>query len=144
MVPDILVIHHSLTEDSNTVSWNAIRRYHTETLGWSDIGYHFGIEYIRDHYEILMGRMPNVKGAHCLGHNNNSIGICFVGCFDTHAPSQTQLYAGARLATWICKVYHIPVSNIVGHRDLIGGSKTCPGKAFDLDLFRSLVEQKHL
>ena len=59
MTPQMIILHHSLTADTHTVSWGAIRRYHTKTLGWRDIGYHFGLELARNHVEVLMGRMPN-------------------------------------------------------------------------------------
>ena len=44
MNPQYIVIHHSLTKDGTVADWEAIRRYHKEINGWSDIGYHYGIE----------------------------------------------------------------------------------------------------
>jgi hypothetical protein len=50
MNPEYIVIHHSLTPDNQTVSWNAIRRYHIDVNKWADIGYHYGIENINGAY----------------------------------------------------------------------------------------------
>ncbi|MFC1511631.1 peptidoglycan recognition family protein [Candidatus Latescibacterota bacterium] len=139
MTPQKIILHHSLTKDGRTVSWGAIRRYHTETLGWTDIGYQWGLELINDHYEILFGRMSNdgslSVGAHTLGQNDRSIGVLFVGNFDLHEVPPEQWLLGIKLVRWLMVTYHIPAREIYGHRDF-AGYKSCPGKKFDVDMFR--------
>lgn len=134
MLPSEIILHHSLTKDSKTVSWSAIRRYHVDEKGWVDIGYHFGIELVGDAYEILSGRMLNEPGAHTIGHNNTAIGICFVGNFDHELVPPLQWHKGVKLVRSLCEVFEIPTNQVYGHRDF--ADKTCPGVMFNLDAFR--------
>lgn len=140
MVPVRIILHHSLTKDSGTVSWRAIRRYHVETLGWDDIGYHAGIELVGDRYEILIGRLMNERGAHTEGYNTGSIGICFVGNFDVDEVPPEQWNLGVKYVASLCDTLKIPVNEIYGHRDF--ASKTCPGLKFNLDGFKQQVEER--
>jgi Negative regulator of beta-lactamase expression len=130
-----IIIHHSATKDSGTVSWGAIRRYHIKECGWSDIGYHFGIELVSDvvasAYEILVGRSLSLAGAHTTGHNANSIGICMVGDFDAAPPPQEQLEK-LRLLIRELKLIFPSIAKIAFHRDY--ANKTCPGKLFTKNL----------
>ena len=137
MMPNHIILHHSLTKDGQTVSWGAIRRYHVETNGWADIGYQLGLELIGDHYEILIGRMLDQVGAHTIGHNLDSIGICFVGNFDLAPPPPDQWALGVRLCHSLCHIFNISPDHIYGHRDF--APKSCPGTMFDLGRFRSEV-----
>ena len=129
-----IILHHSLTKDGQTVSWQAIRRYHMQEKGWRDIGYHFGIELINDHHEILVGRDLDQDGAHCVGMNDRAIGICFVGNFDLAPPPADHWAAGVLFVRSLCRILMIPITNVVAHRDF--APKSCPGKLFDMELFR--------
>ncbi len=147
-----IVIHHSLTKDSGSVSWGAIRDYHTKKLGWRKIGYHYGVELVGDFHEILIGRFSNETGAHTreMGMNRIGIGICVVGNFDVTVPSQAILSRVRNLVLWKMDEHEIPVNNVIGHREAgsmagfdwrKGEYKSCPGSQFDMAAFRrSLLE----
>lgn len=138
------MLHHSLTRDSGTVSWQAIRRYHTEDLHWSDIGYHFGIERVDDQYEVFVGRPLNVAGAHCREAymNLHAIGICCVGNFDEVEPEPQLLYTLTnRLIVPLLDVLNINDDAIVLHRDY-ATYKSCPGKLFDRERLMAIVRSQ--
>lgn len=157
---EYLILHHSATKDGLVVDTQAIRRYHTsyayegeiikKTIAlalieegktvkkpWSDIGYHFLCEKVNDRYEVLMGRMMNIDGAHTVGYNHNSLGICAVGCFDLEPPQPEQWGCLVKLCASLVQCFNIKVSHIKGHRDF--ANKTCPGTKFDLQQFRDDV-----
>ena len=126
MKPEFIIVHHSLTKDGQTVSWGAIRKYHIETNGWIDIGYQFGLELIGIYCEILLGRMWDEVGAHTIGMNDKSIGICFIGNYDENFPSQVMLDKGLLLISSLMDTFNIPKQNIKGHCEY--AQKSCPGK----------------
>lgn len=135
MKPEYIIVHHSLTKDSGTVSWGAIRKYHMGR-GYIDIGYQFGIELVNDQIEILAGRMPDQWGAHTLGgYNTKSIGICLIGNFDEAPPPKEQMAKLVELTRYLMRAYGISKVNVLGHREA-DPSRTCPGKLFDMDAFR--------
>ena len=137
-----IIIHHSFTEDSKTVSWDAIRKYHVETQKWADIGYHFGIEMgPNGEYLLLTGRPLNQVGAHCKEENMNKVGIgfCFVGNFDLAPPPTTMFVKGAHYVKSLMDVFGIIPSNVRWHRDY-ATYKSCPGTQFDMAVFRDLLK----
>lgn len=53
-----------------------IRRWHMEDRGWKDIGYHYLID--RDG-ALVTGRPLDQTGAHVIGNNVGTIGVCLIG-----------------------------------------------------------------
>jgi hypothetical protein len=134
-----IAIHHSLTEDSQTLSWEAIRRYHVETNGWSDIGYHFGVELVGTEIFILAGRGLQYEGAHTKGLNGTHIGVCVVGNYDIITPSGEHLIKLANLCNGLMRIYDIDPINIVYHSEY--APKSCPGNKFPKELFKDIMKQ---
>jgi hypothetical protein len=147
MKPEYIIIHHSLTKDSGTVSWSAIRSHHVGNLGYLDIGYHFGIEAVNNPMdkiltmEILMGRWVGNHGAHCPPRNKDGVGICLIGNFDEHEVPKLQWEKAIDLCLWLHREFNILLANIRGHKEE-HANRTCPGKNFDMEKFRQDVYNK--
>lgn len=151
--PEFIIIHHSLTKDGQVPDWPAIRRYHVETNGWNDIGYHWGIEDVDGKLVLQTGRAVGTAGAHCkeAGMNQRSIGVCVVGNFDLAPPSVEKVYFLRDLCYSLMVNYQIPASKVIGHRDagLLAGFdwqkgqfKTCPGRLFPMASLRDILAGK--
>ena len=144
MIPTAIIIHCSATKDSGTVSWSAIRRYHTEVRGWQDIGYHAGIELVGEtDYEVFLGRPWDKQGAHCRaeGMNGHSLGVCFVGDYDKEPPPTRMLEIGAKHIAAMCRIFKISTRDIYMHRDF-EKNKTCPGLKFDMAELLWMVQER--
>lgn len=113
------IIHCS---DSEVGDVRLIRQWHLER-GWDDIGYHF---VIRRDGEVEAGRMLDVVGAHCQGHNADSVGTCLVGVKE-FLPGQ--LAALKRVHAMLKGLW--PEVRVFNHREFNLG-KTCPN--FDVHL----------
>ena len=72
---DEIIIHCSDSPEGRNDKAEDIRRWHKQR-GFNDIGYHYIIDLDGT---IEQGRPIEQAGAHCTGHNRNSIGICYIG-----------------------------------------------------------------
>ncbi|MCP4373012.1 MAG: N-acetylmuramoyl-L-alanine amidase, partial [Deltaproteobacteria bacterium] len=103
---------------------------------WKDNGYNWGIEKVSYFLSICQGRSMNIPGAHCLGMNNKSVGIAFVGDFDISTPTFEHYKIGGILCAMIMNWYPaITVDRIFPHNKF--ANKTCPGKRFDMELLKA-------
>ena len=119
-----LIVHCSATPEGKDYTVQDIRRWHLQR-GFKDIGYHYVI--YRDG-SIHSGRPVAQIGAHCTGHNRNSIGICYIGgvATDCKTPKDTRTEPqkkALKLLLWqLHKQY--PQATIHGHREF--ANKACP------------------
>lgn len=135
--PNKYIIHHSLTDDNKVLSdFKAIKNYHINVKGWNDIGYHDIFEYEKGKLVHRDGRKTWVNGAHTLGQNTKSLGVCLVGNYDKDTPTQEQYNF---IAETLCKKYHKTCGYMpfYGHREY--SIKTCPGRNFSI----KAIEEKY-
>jgi len=138
-----IVIHHSGSDYSTPQSMD---RYHREVRGWDELGYHFvignGIGYPDGKVFVGPRWRKQKHGAHCKVpgnyYNEHGIGICLIGDFERHPPTEKQMQALARLCAFLMEKCHIPIDRIYTHGGITGKTR-CPGRYFSMsDLLRRL------
>jgi len=119
-----LVVHHSASDRSNTTK-EKIDKWHKKK-GWNGIGYHKVIE---GNGAIKNGRSESIQGAHALGVNARSLGVCVVGNFEKEIPTPSQINSLVRVLTNWCIIYGLDEKAIYGHYNVPGGTTptACPG-----------------
>ena len=133
-----IIVHCSDTPEGRNQTVNDIRAWH-KARGFADIGYHYVV--YRDG-TVVEGRDIDIAGAHCMGHNTYSIGVCYVGGCEgeykngkivpktdehgNHIPKDTRTLAQkASLINLLKDLRRLyPYAKIRGHRDF--ANKACP------------------
>ena len=114
-----IIVHCSDTPAGRHTTVEEIREWHLQR-GWSDIGYHYVIYLDGTVHE---GRPVERIGSHCLGHNSDSIGVCYIGGKDNvDTRTEDQKDALVDLLVYLKTTY--PKARIYGHRDF--SEKYCP------------------
>ena len=120
-----IIVHCSATREGQEIKTETIRGWHVDGNGWSDIGYHFCI--LLDG-TIDIGRPIERSGAHTIGENKNSIGICYIGGveLDGKTPKDTRTHNQKLSLLNLIKVLKEIYPKVVvhGHRDF--SNKACP------------------
>ncbi len=139
------IIHHTAGNEFNTTGLEAskanvraIQNYHKNTLGWSDIAYHFLVDKYGNIFEGRSGSMTSKPlGSHD-GTNSNSFGFNIMGYFHTpnnNVPTSAMLDSLYDVIAWKMPSTWSPygsgsynartVGFLDGHRKV--KSTACPG-----------------
>ena len=119
-----IILHCSATPAGVPYTLHDIDHWHQQQ-GWNGCGYHYII--LLDG-TIQQGRPLEIPGAHCMGHNAHSIGICYEGGLDIRGqPADTRTEAQKAAMRRLLEELHgrYPRAVIVGHHDL-NPQKDCP------------------
>ncbi len=108
-------------------------------------------------YHFLIGRSGKVfKGQpvelpawHATNYKVNleSIGVCFIGNFQTGIMPKAQFEAGVALVRKLVYMFDVPIKNVLRHKDVISdithraNSTLCPGKNFPYVSLLSLINK---
>ncbi len=132
---DKIIIHCSATKAGQHFTIENIDQWH-RARGFAKIGYHYVI-YLDG--TVHRGRPEEEMGAHCLGQNSSSVGICYIGGLDAEGkPCDTR--TEAQKASLVSLVDDLKVkyrnAKVYGHNEF--AAKACP--CFDVKKeFRNTV-----
>jgi len=150
-----LTLHHTAGSNSYTQAGaiqqiRSIYAYHTQSLGWNDIGYNWLVDRYGRIFEGRFGSIDGpVQGAHAGGFNSFTQGMSVMGNFETGSVPSAVTGSLGRLSGWLAARYGIDAQGttrltsaggtskyaagttvtlrtIFGHRDT--GSTACPGR----------------
>lgn len=130
--PEWIIVHCSASAWGDRAiidEWHRAR-------GFDRCGYHAVIlnGHVRSHdaYDraldgvVQEGRAHEDTGAHCVGYNSRSLGVCLIGVDDYSSQQMLSLMAWLRSC---CERYDIDPESVLGHRETVSGArqgKSCP------------------
>jgi hypothetical protein len=137
-------VHHTVNANTYTREQvpgiiRSIYAYHTQSKGWSDVGYNFLVDRFGRIWEGRYGGIDRAPvGAHTLGYNDYAFAMSAIGNFDVASAPAAMVQAYGALFAWKLSLHGIDASStrqwvgsknfqaINGHRD--AGSTACPGR----------------
>lgn len=150
MHPEYIVIHTAAFSGSDC-DRDMIDRWH-KARNWNGIGYHFvilnNLHSEKEDGTLEDGRPTNETGAHALGLNSRSLGICCIGHGDKENFTPAQYKSLYALIKRLMTEFGITLDKVIGHRELnllveegvissrYRTSKSCPGSLIDMDFIR--------
>lgn len=120
-----IIVHCSASPEGRNDTIEDIDRWH-RAQGFTEVGYHYVV-----HLDgaIVEGRPITKAGAHCSGHNANSIGVCYIGGLtkDCKGYKDTRTEAQKKALFFLLSDLKAkyPSAVIHGHSDFT--NKNCPG-----------------
>lgn len=152
-----ITVHHTAGRNDYSRSESAgivraIYAYHSQTLGWCDMGYNALVDKYGQIFEGRYGGLDKpVQGAHAGGFNENTSGVAIMGDYQVEQPTDASIEATGEFIGWRARVadldpegqtimysegteftpyaqgeeVHLPV--VFAHRDV--GNTSCPGDA---------------
>lgn len=120
-----IVVHCAATPAKMDVDIATVAEWHKER-GFKTVGYHY---FIKRDGTRQTGRPINDIGAHVVGYNHNSVGVCMAGGMDKENKSPENNFTKEQWTTLELTLRELhadyPRAVIVGHTDLDPG-KACP------------------
>ena len=120
-----IIIHCSATKAGRDFHAKDIDKWHRER-GFDEIGYNVVVDLDG---KVELGRSEAKPGAHCKGHNSDSIGICYIGGLDENgkpADTRTELQKAALAGLVAGYKQRFPNAKVIGHRDMPNVHKAWP------------------
>lgn len=118
-----IIVHCTATKAGKDYTAKDIDAWH-KANGWNGIGYHY---VVRIDGTVEAGRPEEEPGAHCSGHNKDSIGVVYVGGLDSNGYSKDTRTKKQKDALWdLLFLLHqkYPKAVIWGHNHY--SNKACP------------------
>jgi len=120
---------------------------------WRAVGYHGGVELYNGDPVYNEGRPLNMIGAHAgvkgasNRFNTEYVGLCAIGNFDLTAPPAAIWQYALKVTRVFMAKFNFPASHVIGHREVyaklgVPVQKTCPGKYWDMHLFRQELKKE--
>lgn len=131
-----IILHCTATREGHNYTLADVTSWH-KAKGYRTIGYHYLIDL---EGKVLKGRPLEEVGAHALGHNQYSIGVCYVGGLDKMgAPKDTRtMRQNFALSTLLMQLHaRFPQARIIGHNEV--SIKACP--CFNAEEYRRYFDQ---